>query len=172
MWQQFFIWGACMYQHECFLTPKENFQGSKSHLAQNFIFSDPPYSCSVLLWSSCWHVFISFNISNYCNFTFMCCTKNCWRQWRIIPFPLTEGSWAPLVTKHHCLGRILDPWLPADSDMTSVNQIVQKALGVQGWKQPQPPVSCSWAAHHGGAGKILWELWGSGAGPQSQAAPD
>lgn len=41
------------------------------------------YSCSVLLWSSCWHVFISFNIWNYCNFTFMYCIKGCWRQWRI-----------------------------------------------------------------------------------------
>lgn len=39
-----------------------------------------------------------------------------------IPLPLTEGAWAPLVTSHHCLGRILDPWLPVDSDITSVNQ--------------------------------------------------
>lgn len=125
-----------MYQHECFLTPKENFQGSKSHLAQNFIFSDPLYSCSVLLWSSCWHVFISFNIWNCCNFTFMCCTKGCWRQWRIIPLPLTEESWAPLVAKYHCLGRILDPWLPVDSDMTSVNQsaLCPESCGCSGVK--------------------------------------
>lgn len=25
--------------------------------------------------------------------------------------------------------------------------------------------------HHGGAGRILWDQWSSGAGPQSQAAP-
>lgn len=39
-----------------------------------------------------------------------------------IPLALTEGAWAPLVTNHHYLGRILDPWLPVDSDITSVNQ--------------------------------------------------
>lgn len=41
-----------------------------------------------------------------------------------IPLPLTERAWAPLVTKHHYLGRILDPWLPGDCDITSVNQSV------------------------------------------------
>jgi len=39
-----------------------------------------------------------------------------------IPLPLTEEACAPLVTKHHYLGIILDPWLSVDSDITAVNQ--------------------------------------------------
>lgn len=40
------------------------------------------YGFSVQLHSSCWQVLISFNIWDYCNFTFMSCIKGCWRQWR------------------------------------------------------------------------------------------
>lgn len=39
-----------------------------------------------------------------------------------IPLPLTEGACAPLMSKIHYLGMILDPRLPADSDITAVNQ--------------------------------------------------
>lgn len=87
-----------------------------------------------------------------------------------IPLPLTEGSWAPLESKHHTLGRTASrQWYYICKSVSSLSRKLW-AFRAESSHSLRSATLGLQVTHHGGAGEVPWDQeWSSGAGPQRQA---